>query len=107
MCNFFVNTYTLIFLVAHGCYIFEMATGPSSRLVIEKKLKLSLYRAEQAFRVPRKLRLPEVPDNRHMKVGRLSALRAGCLYPEEISWYSFLLEADWTPGSVHLEGLSQ
>jgi len=76
-----------------------MATGPSSSLVIEKKLKLLLYRAGQAFRVPRQLRLPQVPDNPHMKVGRLSALCTGCIYPEEISWYSFLLEAEWTPGS--------
>jgi hypothetical protein len=76
-----------------------MATGSSSDFVIEKELKLSLYRAGQVFRVTRKLRLPEVPDIRHMKVGRLSALRAGRLFPEEISWYSFLLEAEWTPGS--------
>jgi hypothetical protein len=76
-----------------------MAIGPSSSLVIEKKFKLLLYRAGQAFRVPRKLRLPEVPDNQYMKMGRLSALHAGHLYPEEISCYSFLLEAEWTPGS--------
>jgi len=88
-----------MFFVAHGCYIFEMATGPSSSLVIGKELKLSLYRAGQPFGVPRKLRLPEVPDNRHVKVGRLSSLRAGRLYPEEVSWYSFLLEAEWTRGS--------
>jgi hypothetical protein len=26
----------------------------------------------------------------------LSALRAGCLFPEEYSWYSFLLEVEST-----------
>jgi hypothetical protein len=31
----------------------------------------------------RRLRLPEFIDNRHMKVVRLSALRTGCLYPQE------------------------
>jgi len=36
----FFNTYGIIFLIEHGSYIFEMATGPSSSLVIEKKLKL-------------------------------------------------------------------
>jgi len=30
--------------------------------------------------------------------GRLSALRNGCLYPRKYSWYSFLLEAELTPG---------
>jgi len=39
LCNFFFNTYVLIFLVAHGFYIFKMATGPLSSLVIEKKNK--------------------------------------------------------------------
>jgi hypothetical protein len=35
---------------------------------------------------------------------RLSASRAGLPLPQEDSWYSFLLEAESTPG---LEGLSQ
>jgi len=30
--------------------------------------------------------------------GRLSALRTGRLYPRKYSWYSFLLEAESTPG---------
>jgi hypothetical protein len=38
-------------------------------------------------------------DNRHMKVVRLSALNASRLYPpRKYSWYSFLLEAESTPG---------
>jgi hypothetical protein len=41
---------------------------------------------------------PEFLDNRHMKVVRLSALRTGRLYPQKDSWYSFLLEAEFTPG---------
>jgi hypothetical protein len=35
---------------------------------------------------------------------RLSALCANCPFPHEDSWYSFLLEAEFTPG---LEGLGQ
>jgi len=33
----------------------------------------------------RKVRLPEFPDNRHMKVIRLSAVHTGRLYLQEIS----------------------
>ena len=40
--------------------------------------------------------LPRFQDNRHMKVVRLS--RTGRLYPRKYSWYSFLLEAESTPG---------
>jgi hypothetical protein len=41
---------------------------------------------------------PRFLDNRHMKVVRLSAIRTGRLYPRKYSWYSFLLEAESTPG---------
>jgi hypothetical protein len=47
----------------------------------------------------RRLRLPDFKKNRHMKVARLSALHTGRLYPRKYSWYSFLLEAESTPGS--------
>jgi hypothetical protein len=65
----------------------------------------------QAWTVPegsRRLKLPEFQDNRHMKVARLLALRTGPFYPppppRKYSWYSFLLEAESTPGP---EGLCQ
>jgi hypothetical protein len=32
-----------------------------------------------------------------MKIVKLSALSTGCLYTQEIFWYSFLLEAELTP----------
>ena len=32
--------------------------------------------------------------------GRLSTLCTGCLYPRKCSWYSFLLEAESTPGPL-------
>jgi hypothetical protein len=43
---------------------------------------------------------------------RLSALRAGRTLPPgfsifKYSWYSFLLEAEWTPGPVRPEGLGK
>jgi hypothetical protein len=38
-------------------------------------------------------------DSRYMNMVRLSAIRTGCLYLlENISWYSFLLEAESTLG---------
>jgi len=42
--------------------------------------------------------IPRFQDSRHMKVVRLPALRTSCLYPRKYSWYSFLLEAESTPG---------
>ena len=41
---------------------------------------------------------PRSSDNRHMNVVTLSALRAGRLYPHGDLQYSFLLEAESTPG---------
>jgi len=41
---------------------------------------------------------PRFQDNWHMKVVRLSAPCTGHLYPRKYSWYSFLLEAESTPG---------
>jgi hypothetical protein len=44
---------------------------------------------------------PRSEDTRHMKVVRLSALSTGHLYPpKKYSWYSFLLEAESTPGPL-------
>ena len=44
------------------------------------------------------LEAPIFEGNRRMKVVRLSALRTGRLSPRKYSWYSFLLEAESTPG---------
>ena len=44
----------------------------------------------------RKLRFPDFVTAQDG--GRLSALRTGRLYPRKHSWYSFLLEAESTPG---------
>jgi hypothetical protein len=49
------------------------------------------YRSQQTLRVPRGCEAPRFQDNRHMKVVRLSALRTGRLYPQEIFLDSFLL----------------
>ena len=41
---------------------------------------------------------PRYQDSRHMNVARLSALRTGRLYTQEIFLYSFLLRAESIPG---------
>ena len=45
----------------------------------------------------RKLRFPDFVTTAQ-DGGRLSALRTGRLYAKKYSWYSFLLEAESTPG---------
>jgi hypothetical protein len=48
----------------------------------------------------RRLWLPDILNSRNVKVARLSAIRTGRLYhPRKYSWYSFLLEAESTPGT--------
>jgi hypothetical protein len=42
--------------------------------------------------------LPYFLDNRLTDGGELSVLRTAALYPQEDSWYSFLLQAESTPG---------
>jgi len=42
--------------------------------------------------------VPRFQDNRHMKVVRLSAHAPATFTPRKYSWYSFLLEAESTPG---------
>ena len=76
-----------------------MALG-STQLLIEMskvKVKQSHYRPGQAQRVLRKLRFPDFLATAQ-DGGTLSALRTGRLYPRKYSWYSFLLEAESTPG---------
>jgi hypothetical protein len=65
----------------------------------------SLYKGRaisvQAWTVlegPRRLRLSEFHDNRHMKVISCQPYALAAFTPQEISWYSFLLEAESTPG---------
>jgi hypothetical protein len=38
-------------------------------------------------------------------VVRLSALRTGCPHPQEDSWYSFLVEAESTPGARRISSI--
>ena len=68
----------------------------------------SLYKGSaipvQAWTVPegsRRLRLPEFHDNRHMKVRSRQPSAPTAFtpppHPQEISWYSFPLEAESTP----------
>ena len=59
-----------------------------------KSVSLQAWRGAEDSR---KLRFPDFVTTAR-DGGRLSALRAGRLYPRKCSWYSFLLEADSTPG---------
>jgi len=45
----------------------------------------------------RKLRFPDYMT-KAQDGGRVVSPITGCLYPQECTWYSFLLEAESTPG---------
>ena len=63
-------------------------------------LSLCVYKKEYKVKV-KQVEAPRFQDSRHMKVVMLSALRTDRLYappPKKYSWYSFLLEAESTPG---------
>jgi hypothetical protein len=65
------------------------------------KVKQSLYRPGQTLGVLGVRGSQISRDSRHMKVVRLSPLCTGCLPPPpKYSWYSFLLEAELTPGAI-------
>jgi hypothetical protein len=70
--------------------------------------KIKQYKPGQALRGSKRLRPPEFRDSRQMKVVMLSALRTGRLYPppRRYSWYSFLLEAESTPGVYCHKGIN-
>ena len=57
--------------------------GSSVVQICIKNVKQSRYRPGQAQRVLRKLRFPDFVTTAQ-NGGRLSALRIGCLYPQEI-----------------------
>jgi len=54
------------------------------RLIFSKNVKQFLYRSVEALRVLPAVVVTIFQDDRHMKVVRLSALRTGRLYPQEI-----------------------
>ena len=62
-----------------------MCVGKGELVNVKKKnVKQSHYRPGQALRGFQEVEAPRFQDNRHMKVVRLSALRTGRLYPQEI-----------------------
>jgi hypothetical protein len=61
--------------------------GMSTRIVgitVNVKVKQPHYRPRQVCNGVQEVEAPKFVDNRHMKVVRLSALRTGRLYPQEI-----------------------
>ena len=77
----------------------------NQNLLFPHLLFYSIYRAAMEKAMPLQAqRVPggwssQIHDNRHIKAIRLSALRTGRLYPRKYLWYSFLSEAESTPGS--------
>jgi hypothetical protein len=61
---------------------------------VKVKVKQSHYRPGQVLSF-QEVEAPRFQDNRHMKMVRLSALRTGCLYPQEIF---LVLISESTPG---------
>jgi hypothetical protein len=66
-------------------------------VIVNKKAKAVLLQAQMDPEGSRKLRFPDFVTTAQ-DGGRLSALPTGRLYPKKSSWYSFLLQAESTPG---------
>ena len=64
---------------------------------VSKKVNNSIIGLDNSWEF-QEVEAPRFQNNRHIKVVRLSALGTRRLYPRKYSWYSFLLEADSTPG---------
>jgi hypothetical protein len=61
-----------------------------------KTIPVQAYRGTEDTR---RLRLPGFSDNQHIKLARLSALCTSHFIPPNVDpWYSFLLQAESTPG---------
>jgi hypothetical protein len=73
-------------------------------VLVEVKVKVqrSLYRPEQALRVPGGWD-SRFHNNRHTKMVRLSAYAPAALPPRKYSWHSFLLEADSDGGIMSMK----
>ena len=63
-----------------------------------KKVKQSRYRPGVAQRVPRKLRFPDFMKTAQDGGKVVSLKHLPSLPPRKCSWYSFMLEAESTPG---------
>jgi hypothetical protein len=60
--------------------------------------RMYIYPLVQAVEALTVARLPYFEICGSQMAARLSALRTARFYPQEDSWYSFLLEAESTPG---------
>ena len=82
-------------------------TCPCHEYYLQLKGKSVSLQAWSSPEGSRKLRFPDFMTT-VQEGGNFSALPTGCIYPQEISWYSFLLEAESTPRTiVRSEGLCQ
>jgi hypothetical protein len=108
------GTICLTSYICNTVHCLEFSPKYQRKQFLEKDLVLSsciwkctakgiLSQSQTAPQRSRKLRLPELLENRHMKVTRLSALRTGQFYPPPppriYLWYSYLLENESTPGT--------
>ena len=74
-----------------------------------KNVKQSHYSPGHVLRVPGSWEAPKFQDNRHMKVVRLSALRAGRFYPPQEIFLVHISVRGWVDprATVRPEGLCQ
>ena len=93
---YFVGIYRLHLQNRKSCPLFRNTGSRLLVMLLKKKLNQSHYRPGQAQRVFKKLRFLDFVTTAQ-DGGRLSALRTGRLSPQQILWYSFLLQAESTP----------
>ena len=85
-------------LLVHHITVVHQVTGRLQKVKVKVKVKQSHYRPGQVQRVLRKLTFPDFVTTAQDGGKVVSPKHRSPLPPRKYTWYSFLFEAESTPG---------